>query len=108
MKLDEMMSKFIEEVIKREKEYKKGNIRSANKYAGNIYKLSNKFMKFGKEGENALIILAHNANPYVRLWAAASAVSEFNKELAISVLTELAESTEDFGHNAQITLDFNM
>lgn len=108
MVLIEMTSSFIEEVTKQVKEQKKGNRKSADKRADNIFNLATQMKNLGPKGKNTLIDLAKHNNPYVRLWAA-STVAIFNKEFATEVLTELAQRPEEsYGFDAQMKLDSGM
>jgi len=106
--VNEITATFINEVQGQLKEEREGNWVNANKHADEINKLANKLKKMGSTGESELINLANHQDPYVRLWAACN-LDESAKEYAIKVLEELAlHPNEDYGHKAQIHLDYNM
>ncbi|MDU9694203.1 HEAT repeat domain-containing protein [Priestia aryabhattai] len=108
MKLSDMISTFIDEVKKQLERQQNGNITAANEHADQIVNMANKLKKSGSSGKSELINLAKHEDPYVRLWAACN-LDDTAREFAIKVLTELAQHTnEDYGHSAQIQLDFNM
>lgn len=108
MNLSDMVITFIDEVKQQLEQQQKGNIEVANKHADQIVNMANKLKKLGSVGKSELINLAKHEDPNVRLWAACN-LDDTAKEFAIKVLRELAQHTnEDYGHKAQIHLDFNV
>lgn len=108
MNLKDMVNTFIDEVKKQSEQQQEGNIEAANKHADQIVNMANKLKELSSAGKSELINLAKHENPNVRLWAACN-LDDTAREFAIKVLSELAQhKNEDYGHNAQIQLDFNM
>lgn len=108
MNANDIATTFVNAVQAQLKEEKEGNWIKANDQADKIYNSANKLKEMGSVGKSELINLANHLNPYVRLWAACN-LDESAREYAIRVLEKLAEhSNEDYGHKAQIQLDYNM
>ncbi|MEM4992384.1 HEAT repeat domain-containing protein [Priestia sp. SB1] len=108
MNLSDKVITFIDEVKKQLEQQQNGNITAANKHTDKIVNMAKKLKESGSAGKSELINLAKHEDPYVRLWAACN-LDDTAREFAIKVLRELAQHpNEDYGHSAQIQLDFNM